>query len=140
MQLAPAVQASLDKWHHMVSIADMRELNDIIHPDAVFRSPMAFHPYAGGDTLATALRTVLTVFEDFRYHRQFSSDPHNVALEFSARVGTRDVKGIDLIRFNDDGLITDFEVMVRPGSGLAALGEQMSEKLGAYLKAAKATK
>ena|SRR6478672_11761699 len=137
MQLAPAVQASLDHWHRMVASADLRALHDIIHPDAVFHSPMAFHPYAGGDTLATTLRTVLTIFEDFRYHREFHADAHNVALEFSARIDSRDVKGIDLIRFNDDGLIMEFEVMLRPASGLAALGNRMAEKLGAYLQAAK---
>ena len=136
MQLAPAVKTSLDQWQRMASTADMRSLQHIIHPDAVFHSPTAFHPYAGGETLATALRTVSAVFEDFRYHRHFHADAHNVALEFSARIDSREIKGIDLIRFNDDGLIVEFEIMVRPGSGLAALSNHMAEKLGAYLQAA----
>lgn len=119
----------------MVANADMRALSEIVHPDAVFHSPMAFHPYAGGETLVTTLRTALDVFEDFRYHRRFHADAHNVALEFSARVDNREVKGIDLIRFNDGGLILEFEVMVRPASGLAALGARMAEKIGAYLQA-----
>ncbi|MNY75188.1 hypothetical protein D3C86_2144020 [compost metagenome] len=59
-------------------------------------------------------------------------------LEFSAKVGEKELKGIDLIRFNEQGRIVEFEVMVRPLSGLQALGEQMGQRLGAYLKASKA--
>ncbi|MNC50555.1 hypothetical protein D3C75_998010 [compost metagenome] len=59
-------------------------------------------------------------------------------LEFSARVGEKELKGIDMIRFNEQGKIVEFEVMVRPLSGLQALGEEMGRRLGAYLKASKA--
>ncbi|MNP64697.1 hypothetical protein D3C76_1602140 [compost metagenome] len=62
----------------------------------------------------------------------------NVILEFSARVGEKELKGIDMIRFNEQGRIVEFEVMVRPLSGLQALGEEMGRRLGAYLKASKA--
>jgi len=54
-------------------------------------------------------------------------------LEFSARVGDRGLKGIDLIAFDADGLITDFEVMVRPLNGLQALGAEMGARLAAFL-------
>ncbi|MNY31347.1 hypothetical protein D3C86_1655090 [compost metagenome] len=59
-------------------------------------------------------------------------------LEFSARVGGKELKGIDMIRFNEQGKIVEFEVMVRPLSGLQALGEEMGRRLGAYLKSSKA--
>ena len=58
-------------------------------------------------------------------------------LEFSARVGDRQLKGIDMIRFDEAGLITDFEVMVRPMSGLQALGEEMGRRLAPQLAALK---
>lgn len=97
----------------------------LLHPDAVFRSPMAHKPYTGAPVVSMILNTVLTVFEDFAYHRQLASaDGRSVVLEFSARVGERELKGIDMIRFDDDGRIVDFEVMVRPMSGLQALGEK----------------
>jgi hypothetical protein len=60
-----------------------------------------------------------------------------VILEFSARVGDKQLKGIDMIRFDEQGKIVDFEVMVRPLSGLQALGEEMGRRLGAYLAASK---
>jgi len=85
------------------------------------------------------LNTVVGVFEDFVYHRELSTaDGLNVVLEFSAKVGEKELKGIDMIRFNEQGKIVEFEVMVRPLSGLQALGEQMGQRLGAYLAASKA--
>ena len=72
--------------------------------------------------------------KDFRYHRQFASDDGlNVVLEFSARVGDKRLKGIDIIRFDEQGLITEFEVMIRPLNGLQALGAEMGARLGQQL-------
>lgn len=135
----PAVARSLDTWHHMVASRDLSNLMSIVHPDAVFRSPMANTAYTSAPALMLALSTVIQVFEDFTYHRQLATDDGlNIVLEFSARVGDKQLKGIDLVRFNDEGLITEFEVMVRPLSGLQALGAEMGARLGDKLPAFKA--
>jgi hypothetical protein len=85
------------------------------------------------------LNTVSKVFVDFVYHRELvSADGLNVVLEFSAKVGARELKGIDMIRFDEAGKIVEFEVMVRPMSGLQALGEEMARRLAPFLAAAKA--
>lgn len=137
--LRPAVQQSLAAWHAMVARKDFSELDAIVHPDAVFRSPMAFTPYASAPALLLILRTVMTVFQDFTYHREFGDgDGTSVVLEFSAKVGDRQLKGIDMIRFDQTGLIVEFEVMVRPLSGLQALGAEMGARLAQYLPAYKA--
>lgn len=137
--LKPAVAESLAIWHDMVAKRDLSALASIVHPDAVFRSPMAIHPYQPAAALILALSTVINVFEDFTYHRQLASDDGlNVVLEFSARVGDKQLKGIDLVRFNEQGQITEFEVMVRPLSGLQALGAEMGARLGDKLPAFKA--
>lgn len=126
--------ASLAKWHDMVARRDLSDVGAIVHPDAAFRSPMAFKPYHSAQAVTLILQTVMTVFEDFAYHRELvSGDGRSVVLEFSARVGERSLKGIDLIAFDADGKITDFEVMVRPLNGLQALGEQMGARLAAVL-------
>lgn len=139
LNLNPKAAASLEQWHAMVASKDLAGLDAIIHPDATFRSPMAFKPYQSAQAVALLLRTVLTVFEDFAYHRQLvSEDGQSVVLEFSARVGEKSLKGIDLIQFNTDGLITDFEVMVRPMNGLQALAAEMGARLGHLLPAYKA--
>jgi 2,4-dienoyl-CoA reductase (NADPH2) len=63
-----------------------------------------------------------------------------VVLEFSAKVNGKELKGIDMIAFDDDGKIVDFEVMVRPMSGLQALGDEMAKRLAPYLAAMKGAK
>lgn len=138
MNLQPEAAKALARWHHMVAQRDLSAVVELLHPDVVFRSPMAHHPYPSAPVVATILRTVLTIFEDFTYHRELATDDgFSVALELSARVGTRELKGIDMVRFDVAGKIVDFEVMIRPLSGLQALGEQMGAKLAPYLAAAK---
>ncbi|WP_404818593.1 nuclear transport factor 2 family protein [Rhodoferax ferrireducens] len=139
--MQPAVAASLKKWHAMVAQGDVSELSSILHPKAVFRSPMAHTPYASAQAVQLILGTVVKVFEDFSYHRELASaDGLSVVLEFSARVGDKALKGIDLIQFDAEGKIVDFEVMVRPMSGLQALGDEMGKRLAPYLSAYKAAK
>ncbi len=130
----PALQATLERWHHCVATRDMGTLREILHPDAVFRSPVAHRPYAGADVVTLILGTVVQVFEDFTYHRTLvTEDSRSVVLEFSARVGERELKGIDLIRIGEDGRIIEFEVMIRPLSGLQALAAEMATRLAAHL-------
>ncbi|WP_301151847.1 nuclear transport factor 2 family protein [Metapseudomonas otitidis] len=137
-RLNPAAAASLQRWHQFIASQDLSRLPELLHPEAVFRSPMAHTPYPGAQAVNLILNTVLQVFQDFAYHRELVSDDGlNVVLEFSARVGGRDLKGIDMIRFDEQGLIREFEVMVRPMSGLAALGEEMGRRLAPYLAAMK---
>lgn len=136
LAMQPAVAAAVQRWHRMIEAQDLQQLPELLHPRAVFRSPMAFKPYESAVAVNLILNTVVTVFEDFEYHRQLvSPDGLDVVLEFSARVGDRQLKGIDMIRFDESGLITDFEVMVRPMSGLQALGEEMGRRLAPQLAA-----
>ncbi|CRL52064.1 MULTISPECIES: nuclear transport factor 2 family protein [Pseudomonas] len=139
LNLHPNAAASLQQWHEMIRTADLSALPGLLDPHAVFRSPMAHTPYPGAAVVSMILNTVVKVFEDFAYHRELATaDGLNVVLEFSANVGGKQLKGIDMIRFNEAGKIVEFEVMVRPLSGLQALGEQMGQRLGAYLAASKA--
>jgi hypothetical protein len=138
LDLPPAVARSLALWHEMVESKDFGKLESIVHPQAVFRSPMAFKPYSPAPALLMALRTVITIFEGFTYHRQFSSaEGMDVVLEFSAMVQGKELKGIDMIRFDDAGRIVEFEVMVRPFNALQALGAEMGARLAQSLQAYK---
>ena len=139
LQLLPKATESLSLWHAMIRTGDLKNLPALLDPQAVFRSPMAHTPYPGAPVVSMILNTVFEVFEDFTYHRELATaDGLNVVLEFSATVNGKQLKGIDMIRFNEQGKIVDFEVMVRPMSGLQALGEEMGRRLGAYLAASKA--
>jgi len=95
-----------------------------------FNSPVVHKPYAGRETVATILRSAFETFEDFRYTDELEADGVH-ALIFRARVGDRELQGLDLIRTDEQGRIADFTVMVRPASGLMALAERMGEKLAA---------
>lgn len=138
LSLQPKAAATLAQWHELIAGHDLRGLPELLHPQAVFRSPMAFTPYAGAPVVSMILNTVVKVFEDFTYHRELATaDGLSAVLEFSARVGDRELKGIDLIRFDEDGKIVEFEVMIRPMSGLQALGDEMGRRLAPLLNAAK---
>ena len=85
----PPVAATLATWHEVVASHDMAELASLLHPDATFRSPMAFRPHGGGETVNLILATVSGVFENFAHHRELATDDGlNVVLEFSARSAT----------------------------------------------------
>jgi ketosteroid isomerase-like protein len=103
---------------------------DLLADDVVFRSPAVFKPYEGRETVETILRTVFSVFEDFRYTDELAGDGAH-ALIFEARVGERSLQGLDLIRSDADGRIVEFTVMIRPASGLMALAERMGPALEA---------
>lgn len=137
--LKSAAAASLALWHDMVERRDLGKLPTILHDEAVFRSPMAFKPYVSATAVNLILNTVIQVFSQFTYHRTLvSEDGLSVVLEFSANVGDKSLKGIDMIRFDEEGKIVDFEVMVRPFNALQALGAEMGARLAAYLPAYKA--
>lgn len=126
-------QTAITRWHEMLETRDMSILNELLADDVVFRSPVAFHPYPGKQVVFFILTNVVQVFENFSYHREFlSEDGNNVVLEFSANVGDKKLKGIDMIQFNDEGQIIDFEVMIRPKSGLEALAIEMGQRIQAY--------
>jgi hypothetical protein len=137
-QLQPAAAATLTQWHALLQKNDLSKLPELLHPQALFRSPMAHKPYAGAPVVSLILNTVSKVFVDFAYHRELASaDGLNVVLEFSAKVGERELKGIDMIRFDEAGKIVEFEVMIRPMSGLQALGDEMGRRLAPFLAAVK---
>jgi hypothetical protein len=101
---------------------------DCLAPDVTFNSPMAHKPFEGKDAVSGVLRAVSETFEDFEYTDEFQTGDAHV-LVFQAHVGDKQLQGIDLLRMNDDGLIEDFTVMVRPASGLMALGQAMGPKV-----------
>ncbi len=139
--LPPAVAASLALWHSMVAEKNVSALASILSPAAVFRSPMAHTPYPSAQAVHLFLSNVIEVFEDFKYHRQLASaDGLSLVLEFSANVNGKALKGVDLVQFDADGKILDFEVMVRPMSALQALGDEMGKRMAPYMAAFKAAK
>ena len=114
-----------------VEEGDETAIQALLADDVVFTSPVAFKPYVGKPITAAILRGVLRVFEDFRYIREIhdsSGGDHPVGCMKAGIAGAPGVtvNGCDFLHVNDDGLIDDFKVMVRPLSGATALSEAMA--------------
>jgi hypothetical protein len=98
--------------------------------DVVLHSPVSFKPFEGKEAVARLLEILLRTFEDFRYTDELPGEEVH-ALIFRARVGDRDVEGLDLVRPGPDGRIVDFTVMVRPLTAVVALAEAVGAQLAA---------
>jgi len=118
-----------------VEAQDLEAMVATLAPDAVLHSPVTFKPFVGRDAVARLFGILLRTFEDFRYTDELHGDGVTM-LVFRARVGTREVEGLDLVRHDEDGLIRDFTVMVRPLSAAIALAEAVGPQLAAAADAA----
>ncbi|MFJ9820729.1 nuclear transport factor 2 family protein [Streptomyces sp. NPDC101151] len=126
-------------FREAVEAGDMDAVEALLADDVVFTSPVVFKPYPGKAITAAILRAVSQVFEDFRYVREIGApDAADQALVFTARVGDRELTGCDFLHVNEDGLIDDFMVMVRPLSGAQALAEAMGARFEQIAKEAQA--
>jgi SnoaL-like domain len=116
-----------------VEAGDIEAALATLSPDVVFHSPAVFHEYRGIEAVGGLLRIVFVTFEDFRYTDSLGGDGDAPvhALIFRARVGERELEGMDLLRVGADGLIADFTVMVRPMSGLIALAQALGPRVEA---------
>jgi hypothetical protein len=119
-----------DAFRRAAEAKDFSAGVQLFRPDVVFRSPAVFKPYEGIEALGAVLQNVVEVFEDFRYIDQVETGDTAVLI-FEARVGDKQLNGVDILRFDEDGLIGEMMVMVRPASGLMALGEEMGRRLSA---------
>ncbi|GAB3106276.1 nuclear transport factor 2 family protein [Aestuariicella hydrocarbonica] len=118
----------LARWHKVVFEKDLTLLHELLDENVEFHSPTVWSPKQGREITAYILAMVIDIFQSFEYHREWLN-PNDFALEFSATVGDKKVKGIDLIRWNEAGKIIHFEVMMRPINGLNSLFEKMTERL-----------
>ena len=106
---------------------DLDAVGELLAEDIVFHSPVTFHPFVGRDTVTRLLGEVIQVFEDFRFTDELEMDGAH-ALIFRATVAGKQIEGIDLLRFDADGLVEDFTVMLRPLSALVPFAQAMGER------------
>ena len=117
-----------DRFRAAAESKDVSAIEELFAEDVIFRSPVVFKPYEGRDAVAMLLGAVVQVLEDFRYTDQVETGDA-AALAFSARVGDREVNGIDFLHFDSEGRVNRLAVYVRPLSGINALAEAMQRKL-----------
>ncbi len=121
-----------DRFRAAVDNRDLTALDDLFTEDIRFYSPVKFTPFEGKPMVLGLFGVLLRTFKDFRYvgdytgTAQTSTDgtaAESAVLLFRAGVGDKEIHGIDLLHFDDDGRIKEFTVMVRPQSAVHALGE-----------------
>lgn len=125
----------LSEWHRIVREGDAAALDTILARDCVFLSPVVHKPQLGSDLTCMYLGAAMAVFNDsFHYTREVVQAPHAV-LEFECEVDGILVNGVDIITVNDEGLISEFRVMVRPRKGMEMLQQKMFAMLEALADA-----
>lgn len=117
-----------DPFRQAAEGKDFSSIDELFAENVEFRSPVVFKPYEGRDAVAMLLGAVAQVLEDFRYTDQVETDGA-AALAFSARVGDRELDGIDFLHFDSNGRVDRMAVYIRPMSGINALADAMQKKL-----------
>lgn len=118
-----------DAFRDAAEAGDHAAMVDALAPEVVFNSPVSFQPFEGRETVSQVFTALLETFEDFHYTDELAGTTAH-ALVFRTRVGDRQVEGVDLLRFDDEGKIRNFTVLVRPLSAVMALAEAMGPKVG----------
>jgi hypothetical protein len=130
----------IDKWHQV--LRGEVDIDTVLHEDCVFWSPVLFHPQEGRELTKMYLSAAALVFPgddgadnavtaatsqepiSFKYTKRVLADNHAV-LEFETSIDGIHVNGVDIISCDDEGLIVEFKVMIRPRQGLEKVREQM---------------
>ncbi|MDA8543861.1 nuclear transport factor 2 family protein [Gammaproteobacteria bacterium] len=120
----------LEKWHQGLKSQDQNFLDDILDDECVFTSPIVFKPIEGKEISKLYLMGAGQTFDmqRFDYVRELV-DGLDCVLEFETYIGDISVNGVDIIRWNENGKIVDFKVMIRPLQAIHALQTKMSEAL-----------
>jgi hypothetical protein len=119
-------------WHELVNTRNVRGLRDLLAEDVVFHSPVVHTPQPGRAVTTQYLGAAFQVFfnASFRYVREVVG-PRDAVLEFQVEIDGITVNGVDMIRWNDDGQIVEFKVMIRPLKAINLIHQKMAAMLQA---------
>ena len=109
---------------------DLELMRETLSEDVVLHSPVLFRGFEGRDVVLAVLSHVIAVLEDFAYVDEIGEDGR-VVLRFRAKVGDRELEGIDYLELDGEGRVAELTVFMRPFSALTAFNERMSERLAA---------
>jgi len=120
----------LEKWYGYMKSHDRAALWDLLHPDAVFESPVVHTPQRGRDITFKYLTSAEKVLAGpgFAYVGEWRGD-RGAVLEFENEIDGIKINGVDIITFDADGRIAHFKVMVRPLKAINLLHRLMGEQL-----------
>jgi hypothetical protein len=121
-----------ERWHAYIKDHNTDNLWDMLHPDAVFESPVVHTPQRGREIVYKYLTSAGKVLggETFRYVGEWHAS-NSMILEFMNEINGIKIDGIDMITWDEAGLITHFKVMVRPLKAVNMLHQMMGAQLAA---------
>jgi hypothetical protein len=127
---------TLTAWHEIAKARDGKRLADLLADDAVFWSPVVHTPQEGKAVTLQYLVAAFHVFfnDSFRYVREVCND-EGAVLEFQVEMDGITVNGVDMIRWNAEGKITEFKVMLRPLKAVSLIHQKMGAMLQAHAQA-----
>jgi hypothetical protein len=119
-------------WHELVRSRNPRGLDSLLADNVVFYSPVIYAPQVGKVITLQYLSAAFLVFvnESFRYVRELSG-PRDAVLEFQVEIDGVSVNGVDMLRWDDEGKIVEFKVMVRPLKAINLIQQKMAALLQA---------
>jgi hypothetical protein len=125
-------QTVIDQWHSIVASGDPASLDQLLDDDVVFHSPVVHTPQRGKTITRLYLAAAFSVLTNgsFTYVREVVGE-RDAVLEFTTVIDGISINGVDIIRWNDGGKITDFKVMVRPLKAVNLLHRKMADQLQA---------
>lgn len=122
----------ISDWHNIVRTRDAGGLGELLADDVIFYSPVVHTPQIGKPITTMYLSAAVHVFgnESFRYVREIVGESDAV-LEFETEIDGITINGVDMIKWNDEGKIVEFKVMVRPLKAINLIFQKMGEMLAA---------
>jgi len=125
----------IHKWHEVVDKQDHGLLKSILAENVTFYSPVVFTPQKGRDLTLLYLMAAAQVFNNksFSYTKEIINENH-AALEFKLSIDGIEINGIDLITWNEEGMIIEFKVFIRPLQGVSTIHKMMQQMLENFSK------
>ena len=119
--------SALDNWHKVVKSRNIKGLDSLLADDVVFHSPVVHTAQIGKAITTQYLMAAFFVFfnETFHYINEVSN-VNNAILEFQVEIDGIQVNGVDMLKWNDEGKITEFKVMTRPLKAIKLIHEKMA--------------
>ena len=130
-----AAKNYIETWHKVFKSQELDKLDEIISDNAVFTSHVVYKPMEGKKITKMYLFAAGQSFnmDKFKYIREID-DGLNSVLEFETYIDDISVNGVDMIRWDDEGKIVDFKVMIRPLKAMHKVQEKMIEALNQFSK------
>ncbi|MBT4518827.1 MAG: hypothetical protein HOC23_02380 [Halieaceae bacterium] len=126
----------LDRWHRLVAERDLDALAAILAENVSMGAPPYWDKLHGRPLVHHLLGLIIHTIEDFTYHREWHDDSRGqgeMALEFKGHVGELDLQGLDLITLNEQGLVQNLDVVLRPMNALEALRDVIAPQMMRFL-------